>query len=274
MRKTMIAAVVWAGMVSLLCADGGLTGKGLEDWKKLTGNGSIAAVEVAGENVLQASGPVSLMTKEQLVVDVSKVYQISGRFRVAPGAEAGRFYLGIAPFDAEGRLISPQFVSVVAGSETQLAGEVKSGDTEILIKDNPKWRSDGNLTLAFDVDESGQLKDLPNRNAAPGIKSMEKQDNGTVKLLLNGKMNRSYPAGTWVRQHLYGSTYMYNVSTTAPAEWKTFTGTITGEVRQGAPGNKWWNGSKKGAIIVLANLGGNAQQVLQFKDITLEELSK
>jgi hypothetical protein len=273
--KKMIIAAICAGS-AFLCADTVLTGDQLGDWRKFSGAGTISEVDADGAKALQVQGQAYLSTNAKADVDPTKTYRISGQFRVAPGAEAGRFFLGLIPFDAKGSQVLPQYVMVQSGSETQLAQDVKAGDLEIVIKDGSKWRTAGAITMAFDVDETGKLADLPNRQIAPAIDKVEKQEDGTTKITLKSKMNKAYPAGTAVRQHLFGGTYMYTggANVAVPAEWKSFSGVISGEAPSGTPGNKWWKSTGKASIVILANYGGKAGTGLQFKDIKLEEVAK
>lgn len=273
--KNMVIAAVCAS-TALLCADSILTGDQLGDWQKLSGAGALAEVEVDGAKVFQINGSAGLMIKKKMDIDPAKTYQVSGQFRAAPETQAGPLYFGVIPYEANGAQILPQNVLVVAGSETQLAKDVQAEDVEIIIKDGSKWRPTGSLTIAFEIDETGKLADLPNRKLAPIIDRIEKQEDGTAKIILKSKINKAYPAETAVRQHAFGGSYMYTAAANAPvpAEWKSFSGVIRGEAAAGGPSGKWWKNTRKASIVILANYGGKPQNSLQFKDIKLEEVSR
>ncbi len=273
MKNKIIAAL--CASASLLCAESVLTGDQAADWVRSSGKGSITEVEVDGAKAVEAKGNIRIRTKKMVEIDPAKTYRLSAQVRVAPGAEAGRFYMGLIPCDAKGRRIGPENVTNVGKSETQLANEVKVGDVVIVIKDGANWKDKGVFAIAFEVDESGKLADLPNRSVV-SVKSVEKQEDGTAKVTLTGKMKKAYPAGTAVRQHMFGGMYMYSLAGNAPvpADWKTFSAVIKGEAAKGVSSKQWWKDTRKTSIVVLANYRGSEKNALLLKDVKLEEVSE
>ncbi len=273
MKNKIIAAL--CASASLLCAESVLTGDQAADWVRFGGKGSVTEVEADGSKAVEVKGDIRIRTKKMVEIDPAKTYRLSAQVRVAPDAEAGRFYMGLIPFDAKGKRIAPEEVTDVSKSETKLTNEVKVGDVVIIIKDGASWKDKGVLAIAFEVDESGKLADLPNRSVV-AVKSVEKQEDGTAKVTLAGKMKKAYPAGTAVRQHLFGGMYMYSLAGNAPvpAEWKTFSAVIKGEAARGVSSKQWWKDTRKASIMVLANYRGSEKNALLLKDVKLEEVTK
>lgn len=206
----------------------------------------------SGKNSFQRKGPITILSDDFIPVDGEKTYVLSGWFK-SQGEEPSRVYLGYVPYDENKTRIVCANVSVTAGSETALTAAVSKGDTVLKIANGAKWVAKSSAVVAFEVDASGEYKDLPNRKlSSSGIASVEnKGDFWEVTLLKPCGME--YPAGTLVRQHNDGGAYIYNAaaSKVIPKEWTECRGLIKGIAKSGSPTNRWWPGTKYARIMVM-----------------------
>ncbi len=217
----------------------------------------------AGKSCFIKAGPAFVLCDDFIAVDPDKTYLLSGWFKSAT-AEPSHLYFGYAPYDADKKPIFCENVSATPGTETTLAGACKKEDDILKIADGSKWRATPFAVVAFSVDNSGQYKDLPNRNLSTrGILSVDKKGE-FWEIKLAKPCGKEYPAGTLIRQHVAGPGYIYNAATNAvvPQEWKQYSGRIKGIALSGAPTAQWWPGAKFARVIVMPNYG-------QAKDVSL-----
>jgi hypothetical protein len=213
-------------------------------------------------------------------VDGVKSYIISGYFKNPGTAPIKKVYLSLMPFDADKKKISPWEVKIspppTGGSETVLAEACKESDTVIKIKDGSKWKAEPFGCIAFNVDTTSNLSDLPNRNcSALGIKSVEKKEDHWVVTLAKA-CGKSYPAGTAVREHQSGSTYIYPngcIIELSPADgWKKIEGKISGMSTSGTSGDKFWAKTAFVQVSIFTSpVDPTASEKLLFDDIRFEE---
>jgi hypothetical protein len=239
----------------------------LDNWDK-------SQIQVITENAHAGKGcfKTLLMTvtsTELIPVDTAKTYKISGWFKSADDKKTN-LYLGLMPLDANKTQIQCAFANVVTGSEAELAEACKAEDKVIKVKDASKWSiKDKYNHVAFESDNSGAFKDLPNSKISGSIIKAEKKDN-LWEVTLEKPCGKAYPANTPVRIQRDGGTYMYPVMTAnfQSQEWKEFTAQVKGLAKSGVPGNQFWPGTKYVKIIILPLNGG----MLYFDDVKFEEV--
>lgn len=169
--------------------------------------------------------------------------------------------------------ISSGSVFAVPKTDTALAADAKKGDTVLKVTDASAWLAKGLFSVAFKT--LPELKDLPNRNLSPSVKSIRK--NGTLwEITLSGGISADYPAGTGIREHRHASTYPYSAAgnEVAPEEWNSFYAILKGEAISGAPFHQWWRGTRYAAIGILANTDGSPDSILLIRNLKLEELTR
>lgn len=206
---------------------------------------------------------------ELIPVDTSRKYKISGCFKSADDKKT-YLYLGLVPFDADKKQVSSSFVTAVAASESELAEACKAEDAVIKVKDASKWKiNDKYSHIAFETDNSGAFKDLPNPKLTSPIVKVENKGN-SWEVTLEKPCGKAYPANTAIRLQRDAATYMYPVISLnfqAP-EWKEFSADVKGEAMSGSPANQFWAKTKYVKIVVLALQGG----MLYFDDLKFEEV--
>lgn len=138
----------------------------------------------------------------------------------------------------------------------------KKGDTTLTLKDSAGWKNGAYLQVKFNT--KPDLSDLPNREGIP-FSRIE----GNI-VTLKTSLRKDYPAGTAVRQHESGNSYMYSGAAyqNVPADkWVEFAGEISGESRSGISPRQFWRGTRMVKIMMLTN-----QHDVMFKDISLDEI--
>jgi hypothetical protein len=213
-------------------------------------------------------------------VDSVKSYVLSGWFKNPGATPIENVHFSLIPFDAEKKQIFVHSVNIFpqsGGSETVLVEPCKKEDTVIKIKDGSKWKAEPSGCIAFNVDTTGNLSDLPNRDTGNwGIKSVEEKEGHWVVTLARA-CGKSYPTGTAVRPHQQGSNFIYpKIFALSQADgWKKLEGKISGMSRSGASGDKFWAKTAFVQVCILispipADVASESNKLL-FDDIRFEE---
>jgi len=119
--------------------------------------------------------------------------------------------------------------------------------------------------IAFNVDDSGKKADLPNTELS-GREIVKVEKNGEIyDVTLKNKCGKKYAAGTKIREHKSGGTYIYlgAVNKDIPADWAEFSAVFKKA--------NLWPGICGAKILILANFGGKPDQAMLIKDVKLEE---
>jgi hypothetical protein len=221
----------------------------------------------SGKNCFKTLGIINI-SSEFIPVDAAKTYKLSGWFKSVDDKNIN-LYLGLVPFDENKKQIQCIEVNAISGTETELVEACKAGDTVLKIKDGKNWSSAETVRIAFNVDASGECKDIPNRNIAiPAIVKIEQKEN-YWEVNLKKNCEKAYPAGTKVRLHMHGGNYIYpeySVNFNSK-EWQELLGVIKGTAKIGQSNSEFWNATKYVKIIILSVNG-----FVYFDDIKFEEV--
>jgi hypothetical protein len=229
----------------------------------------------SGRSCFAAQGSASVVSTEFIPVEPAKTYTLTVWMK-SLGENASVAYAGYAPFDADKNPIGPETVLVTAGSETTLFEACNKDDKVLKVRAGSKWQAYESASVAFQADDSGRYADLPNRKlSAYGILKVE--DKGEYwEVQLKDACGQAYPAGTKVREHASGGTYIYNAlgGQTVPAQWAQYTGVIKGVADAGAPPDQWWHGTKYVKVILLLNYGQDQNFSIAVDDVSMTESAK
>ncbi|MEN9626630.1 MAG: hypothetical protein RL557_958 [archaeon] len=207
-----------------------------------------------------------------IAIDPTTEYYQEGWFK--SGSGNSKFYYGFIPYDKDKKEIARQYVYYYSGSETELYADIVASDKIIKIKDGSKWQVFKYGVVAFNVDNSGNYADLPNFDLSNHdiIRVESKGDYWEVEF--NTNVGKDAPAGTKIREHRFGGTYMYNSANglSVPTSWTKYSATLTGECATGTCDGqgKWWKGTRYVKVLIIANYGQNADYKLFFDDLILE----
>lgn len=198
-----------------------------------------------------------LVGSEFIPVDETKTYRISGAFRNVGTAPLELVYFSLIPCDAQKKQIYVYEVNPYPGpgTETVLTAPCGAEDFVLKIKDGSKWKDYQYGCVAFDVDDSENFKDLPNRNISNGfgIKNVDNKGNHWEITLANA-CGKTYPAGTKVREHALNNNYMYPIilrDLNAADGWKKVEAEIGGTAKFGiVPQNRLWHGTAFVKVLV------------------------
>src|SRR3989339_738279 len=191
------------------------------------------------------AGGGTIYSKELIPVDKNYLYHLEGMFK-SDGIDQSRLYYGFLPYDENLKFIPPQSV------------------------------------VAFDIDDSGNYNDLPNYKTSDyNISKITNYPNYCEIEIGTGYGVQHYakfnaPAGTKVRQHQSGGTYMYTAASNSlvPFSWTNYQGDVTGMFNEGTSSTKWRKNSTYAVVLILPNYnqtyaGSPLQPRLLFDDLKL-----
>ncbi len=182
-------------------------------------------------------------------VNPEKSYKISWMFRSVWEHKSVLYYWFIE-YDKDFKFITNESVNAVAWTETVLTQDVNPWDKTITFENIwgtmcEKWESNNQFLthakVAFDIDDSGEYNDLPNRNVSPGNwsytnaeksqwKNMRTMTNNweTCTVTFGWTMINTYEVGTKIRMHNDWGSYNYRAAAwfTVPNIWKEYTWTV------------------------------------------------
>ncbi len=268
MKKELIVVVL--GVSAAACAENlllnGDAENGLDNWNR-------KQVKIISENPRFGkgcfmTGSTAAVSEDPIRIDSSKRYKVSGAFRNADG-KAPVLYLAVMPLDSEKKQILTRFVNIVPNTDTELAAPYKAGDTVLTVKNASGWSiRDKANHVAFETDGSGGYGDLPNPKTAGPVTKVEQKGN-VWAVGLDNAYDKDLPAGTPVRLHRDGKTYIYMLvqKDFKSPDWKTLSGEVKQFSKPGAPAGAFWAGTKYVRIVVMP-LGGS----VFFDNLVFEEI--
>ena len=222
-------------------------------------------------------------SSEFIPIDLAKEYNLSGAFRKY-GSSESKVYFGYVLFDENKQRIYHHEINAMSGTETELYADVSSEDTIVKIVDGANWGAGtGNMTwhsvVAFDIDDSGNYDDLPNRDISNFLGSQHvceptvEQRESYWEIMLCGEqtVGKDYSAGTKIRKHISGGTYMYTavVGQNIPDVWTEYSSVSSGESVVGPSQSEFWRGTKFVKILLLPNYWGDSNSKIRVDDISL-----
>jgi len=185
--------------------------------KTINGKPTIADVDGKKAFVSTAKGYKLYSSKKKITIDPTKKYQVSVKVKQL-NEKPSYIWVGFLPYTAKGRLIGLQHGgNNTKGSFTALTADVAKGAKTITVKDASKWQSGKYRFVAFNAKKD--MSDIPNFALSSMIGKIE----GNT-ITLTRPLGKAYPAGTMVRQHRSGGTYIYTKSGKAPKAWTTWKG--------------------------------------------------
>jgi len=159
--------------------------------------------------------------KKKIKVDPAIKYRVSAKVKQL-GEVPALVYIGFIPYDVKGRTIGPQHgYNNIKGSFTTLAAAVAKGAKSLSVKDASKWKKGPHYHVAFNAKED--MSDIPNFSVAGPITKIEKTGD-IYTITLKKPVRKAYPAGTMVRQHRSGGTYIYTKHGKSPKAWTDWKG--------------------------------------------------
>ena len=229
------------------------------------------SITVSDDGAMAFKGAfTNLFSKQVIKIDPAKKYRISGEFCLKGGKPVSLFF-GFIPYDKNKAQVLANTVLGNNKTLTTVAADAKKGDKVIKVKDASKWNVKSQYSyIVFNAAED--YSDLPNRNSVRTAVPNAKQAGEVWEITLKTPLKADIAAGTAVRQHFDGGTYIYTAgSFKTLGVWKTRTGTISGIAASGAPSNKFWKGTETVRVLILA-LNGDKQSETEFKNIKVEEV--
>lgn len=226
-----------------------------------------------GVSIFDVTGKATIYSSEFIPVEASKLYKLSGDF-LSGMNEENNVYIGLCSFDEDKKEIMPINVFFRADTETELIRPCNPDDKELFVKNAEKWVGNAPWAcVAFNIDSSGNLKDLPNRSLSKmGINGIEKENN-YWKIILSEPCGNKYSRGTKIREHVIigaADTYLLEGTPIFSDKWTQYSGFIASRDSKYIIFPNLRPGTRYVKIIMLINY--QKGQETQFKNILFEEL--
>ena len=202
-------------------------------------------------------------------VDPAKKYTVSGEFRFL-GTPPRSFSLGLALLTAKNQPIPPASIHAVPGTETTLAAPAAVGDKSIKVAAAEKWDNRTPVSAAvFNIKDG--YADFPNYTYVATKKGSIKKAGDVWEIELGEPLKKAYPAGTRIRQHLFGGTFLYTTVKLRnfSSDWQAFSGSVTGMTENARSDKQFWPRTAKARVIILTS-GGADDSVLEFRNLKVE----
>ena len=227
------------------------------------------------EKVYRVINSTPVYSSDFISVNEDAIYSVSGDFKT--DGKPVRLLFGLACFNKDKKLIHPNNVNAIPGTDTILVKPCYKEDNSIYIENASNWIAKPNWpvdVVAFNV--SKDLKDLPNYNiSSPGINAVEKINDNCWKISLKNKVGKDYPEGTPVREHTsgylgpFGGAFNQSLSD----NWNKIEGIIAEKLFS----NQWklYSGTKYVKILIISNpeKPEDKTNVYYFKNIELNEIN-
>lgn len=223
-----------------------------------------------------------------ILIDPTLPTYVSGLFRQGAEGGAGSSYLALIPIDQDGNGISALNVMYLEGTLTELAEDLKPGDTEVKLISAENWQNGGNSTVRriifWDhISEDG--KEWGPETYSRHVTLSDTWEAGAVDFATNTVTLRNpwggdlVPAGTPLSNGSNGANYLYPAGSFTPtSEWTKLEGSVApGVNRTGSgmtPTRGWPAGTTSVRVGVLMNYGGNAETSdTRFSNIHLSQVA-
>ncbi|MCK5016660.1 MAG: type II secretion system protein, partial [Candidatus Peribacteraceae bacterium] len=221
-------------------------------------------------------GPKSFRSSEFIPIDITKTYNQEGWFKSYGAGGDSRLYFGYVPYDENQVQISHHHVGVITDTEATLIENISSSDTVVKISNCSNWYVLSYGYMAFNIDDSGNYNDLPNRDLSnKGIESVSGDLGGYCEIEFKTTVGKTYPAGTKVRMHKSGGSYMYVAAAGAyiPTVWTSYSSSITGESISGTIYSEgFWRGTRFVKFLFLANYGQDSTFKFRTDDLSIKSV--
>ncbi len=255
-----------------------LSGQNLLTGEKIWDSDQVRVVDTGrepGQKAFSLAIPAQTVMTRPIPVDCTKRYRLSGYLKSASAEKPSTSCFGLAMQDARGLNIMQSNVNVVAGSDTALAADAAKGDEKIIVKDASNWEKRRSIRTLAVFNIKPDYTDLPNFALTGLIDRVRKSAEGdTYEITLKAPLNKAYPTGTPVRQHLYGALLNCCAAySRTPGEWTKYTAEIGGLAPSGAPADRFWAGTKTVRILIMSDAGRTGAELL-FSDIVFEEIKE
>jgi hypothetical protein len=239
--------------------------------------GKIEVVKDAGgQSCFKVVNHNKIVAKQLIPIDPTATYKISLSLKSGT-PKPNKVYIGLMQYDKDKRYFDATTVTPFKNSDTILVAPANKGDKTIKIKSAKNWDSllkQKRLTIACEIDDSGNYSDLPNRKISNIVTKLEEKD-GIWIATLKTPLTFSAPVNSKVRAHAKCGHYMYALTFKKHMnEWTVFSGKISPAKKTGSPSRRLWSGVKFAKILLLANWAQKDGETLMFKDVKFEKVTK
>lgn len=241
---------------------------------------------------LNAPSQIQIISNNFTYLDASKTYSIEGYFK-SIWTTNSRLYFWFVEYDKDFNIIYNQHVNAIPWTETTLSQDANVNDTSIKFNCDDiiynKWVSSliRHSFIAFDIDDSWEFNDLPNRKLSNAISNSTYTNvSWLVTKLWNictftfhpsvwNKVWVYYPVWTKIRMHISWWTFNYIASWGwyVPNTWTKFSWQVDWVSVYWAVPSKFRRWTKFIKVLILANRAPVWWENLLIDDIVINQLN-
>ncbi len=227
-----------------------------------------------GDYAFYETGGKTVTGSQYIPIDMNSEYVLSGMLKSNGSGGLSRLYYGFVPYDKNKQQITNEQVNVRSNTQTTLYEDIVSTDKIVKIPDCLSWYVLSHARMVFNIDDSGNYADLPNRDMSnQGIIRVQNMGD-YCEIEFSTTVGKTYPAGTKVRMHISGSSFMYSAASSSyiPTTWtKRSTSVMSGEYLSGASySGAFWHGTRYVRLLFLINYQQDSTYQLLFDNLKLE----
>lgn len=254
-----------------------------------------------GGGSFKLTGQVARYADEYIPVDPSRYYKLATWAKTTtldPGK--ANFLFGVACYDIDSALISPQYTMFIAGSHTTLASQLKPGDTTVTIASATNWYngSDANqrniIVWGYKNSKGYQYANYTySRYSTVGVSPYgitgawaQGGITGTTITLAGAwpaalgnpddPVNHAWPVGTPVSDNLSGGSFKYIAATGGqlPTTWTYYSGYVGSvDLTGGNVTTAFQPGTAYTRIVFLPNYSSGSVNVSNFSNTWFSEFT-
>ncbi len=260
----MKSSVIIAG---ILFAVSGLNADVLIDVKKQSDIRTVKYAKLQQDGSFLSAPNTWVVLKKRIAVTPDKGYRFSAEVRLPDNVQQKtKVRLGYMTYGEGGKSIHVSSVKPVKGTETELTAPAGKKERILKVKDASKWNTKISSQVVFDIDPTGNMRDIPNHDLIGRVKNVRKTDTGWEVEMRNA-IGTDLAAGTAIRQHEDGRSGVLSNAFTVSQEWTPIVFNVRpGITADGSRTDQWYPGVTAAAPMLMVS------QPVLFRNMKVEDV--
>ena len=261
MKSKWFAGIVCMAAIGIAAADTDLTLP--ENWKLANVKKGCTAnfrKETDGSLSLTTDSPQCYLT-HRFDYQKGKLLRIEGKIE-----SSDTYFIKLYFIDSKGKLIYMDQFNVAENTQTELAENASESEKVLKVKDASKWKKGNSIAV-------GKGMELPSQHtymARKGIHAITQKD-GVWEVTLKQPWGKQCPAGTPVRQMVFGDGRLLENQYRLPIKVQELSYTLQDEFTDRNEANKWWRGAASVSMQIIMT-GKSREKTLRLTNFKIREI--